>query len=204
MTIVMRKSICMILSFLGLCINIFAQNISDSLPSSSEKISQIYIETDPTTYFFNGFSLAVRRSATFHKKLNIGLGIYKTTIPDFYIEAEESNKNKGWKAKNLGIDGFFDYYFFNPNKGLSVGLTLSLYNFTIERVGIKTNYYSFIQTLRAGYLWRPFNKFDSVYIFPWIGISTNQKISGNNVIEGETFTTPKVSIVPSLQIGFSF
>ncbi|MFN8416905.1 MAG: hypothetical protein U0U66_11300 [Cytophagaceae bacterium] len=172
--------------------------------SASNKSSQIYIETDPTALFFNGFSLAVRRSSTLAKILNLGLGIYTTKLPDFYIEAEETNKGKGWEGRNMGIDGFIDYYIFNPNKGLSVGLTLSLYKFSIERNNQQTSYHSFIETLRIGYLWRPIKKFDSVYVFPWVGLSTGQKISGNNEIDGETFTTPKWNFVPAFQIGYSF
>lgn len=172
--------------------------------TDSVKESQIYIGTDPTAPFFKGFSLVVRKSSTFHKNLNIGVGIYRVELPDFYIEAEESNIGKGWNADNLGVDLFADYFFFDSNKGLSLGLVLSFYNFNISRLSMENSYQSIVETLRIGYLWRPIKKANAIYIYPWVGISTDQKVSGNNIIAGETFTLSKWSFVPSIQVGISF
>lgn len=190
-----------LISFLLLSIPSFAENTSDSSKTSQ---SQIYLETDPTALFFKGFSFVVRRSATFHKKLHVGLGVYKATLPDFYIEANPSNVGKDWRAKSFGVDLFTDYYFFNPNKGLSMGFNLSYYNFNISRLGKTKNYQSVIESVRVGYLWRPIKKFDHVYIYPWVGLSTGQQISGDNEIEGEKFAVKKWSVVPTFLIGFSF
>ncbi len=196
-----KRIICTVFLLFGI-FNLYSQTPSNS--QSIESVSQIYIETDPTAFFFNGFSLALRRSGTFSKNLNIGIGIYKTQLPTFYIESVASNKGKGWEANNIGLDGFIDYHIFDPNKGLSVGLTFSVYKFNLERNNKKSSYNSLVETIRVGYLWRPIKKFDSLYIFPWVGVSTGQTISGTNKVDGETFNTPDWSIVPAFQIGYSF
>jgi len=190
-----------ILSFTIVC-----KSQSDSGNSEAVQVSQskIYIETDPTTFFFNGYSLAIRRSATLHKKLSLGVGVYKAVLPEFYIEAEEVNKGKNWGASSRSIDLFMDYFFTNPNKGFSLGLVMSYFNYDLTRLNKKVSYQSIVETLRLGYLWRPIKKFDSLYLYPWIGISTGQKISGNNAIDGETFTLQEWSFVPTVQVGFSF
>lgn len=195
----MKNTLYTLFSFLLLYSQSFAENTKDST-----KTSQIYLETDPTALFFKGFTFAVRRSATFHKNLHVGLGVYKATLPDFYIESNPSNIGKDWHAKSLGVDLFTDYYFFNPNKGLSLGFNLSYYNFNISRLGQSKDYQSIIETVRLGYLWRPLKKFDHIYIYPWVGLSTGQQISGDNEIEGEKFAVKKWSIVPTFLIGFSF
>lgn len=181
-----------------------SQNKMEEIDTARMTQSQIYIETDPTALFFNGFSLVIRRSATINKHAIIGIGIYKVDLPDFYIEALESNAGKDWKAGNLGIDLFADYFFFDPNKGLSLGVILSLYNYNISRLGEKESYQSFVETLRMGYLWRPIKKFESLYLYPWVGISTGQNLSGSNEIAGESFTLKKWNFVPAFQFGYSF
>ena len=178
--------------------------ICNAQMAGSDQSSQLYIETDPTVYFFNGYSLVISRSATFSKRLKLGIGVYKTTLPDFYIESEKENIGLGWKGENFGFDGFIDYYLFAPNKGLSVGAIIGLYKFTIQRNGREESYNSLVETIRIGYLWRPFKSFQQLYLNPWAGLSTDQKISGTNEIDGSIFHTPKWSFVPALQIGFSF
>lgn len=180
----------------------FAQHSVDT--SSRNQTSQLYIETDPTAWFYNGFSLVLRRSSTFHQNLNLGLGVYKVTLPEFYIESVESNKGKGWTVDNFGIDVFSDYFLFDPNKGLSLGLHLGWYHYELERLNEESSYQSLVETLRIGYLWRPIKQVKSLYVYPWAGISTGQKISGSNEIEGASFETPQWSFVPSIQIGVSF
>lgn len=171
---------------------------------STKKISQLYVETDPTALFFDGFSLAVRRSSTLHRQLSLGWGVYKTTLPEFYINAVESNVGQGWHASNLGVDAFADYFVFDPNKGLSLGFQLGYYHFKVDRAGTQANYQSVIETFRVGYLWRPLKRLPAIYLFPWAGVSTNQKVSGSNVVEGETFLLSPWSFVPAIQIGVSF
>lgn len=166
--------------------------------------STISVETDPTAFFFNGFSLVVRRSQTFHENLNLGVGWYQVDLPEFYIESVDTNKAKGWSAVNYGLDLFVDFFLMDPNNGLSLGLHLGYYEYQIERIGHESDYQSIVETFRLGYLWRPLKQFNLFYIYPWAGISTGQKISGSNVVVGEAFKTPKWSFVPSVQIGLSF
>ena len=187
--------------------NGFTQNTNSSTLAergNRPQTSRISIETDPTAFFFNGFSLAVRRSATLAPRLTLGIGWYKTTLPKFYVEASSDNVGKGWQVNNSGGDLFADYHFFDPNNGLSAGMALSVYQFTVRRQQKQASYHSFIQTLRVGYMWRPFNKWDALYLFPWVGISTGQRISGTDRIDGEVFETPTWSIVPAFQLGYSF
>ncbi|MFY0689946.1 MAG: hypothetical protein JXQ90_22435 [Cyclobacteriaceae bacterium] len=172
--------------------------------SNGDKSNQIYIESDPTTFFFNGFSIAIKRSSTFHEKLNMGVGLYKVTLPEFYIESVPENQGRDWSVDNFGLDVFVDYFIFDANKGVSIGMHLGYYNYRLERLDKQESYQSLVETLRVGYLWRPIRQLNAIYLYPWAGVSTGQKISGSNVIDGEAFKTPKWSFVPSVQIGFSF
>lgn len=177
---------------------------SQNTENSNISESQIYIETDPTALFFNGFSLVAKRSSTFADKLNVGVGFYKSTLPDFFIDDNEKLVGKGWSGKNVGTDFFFDYFFFDANEGFSAGMTVSLYKFTVARNNQEVSYNSLGGTARIGYTWRPFKKFEGFYVFPWVGLGADEKISGTNTIDGESFETPPVSFIPALQIGFSF
>lgn len=168
-----------------------------------QKASKIYLESDPSALFFRGFSIIVRRSSTFTKNFTLGIGYYKATLPDFYINENPTHQGKGWNAKvNNGFDLFLDFYIFNPNKGLSTGMVLSMYEFEIQRNGSRSNFNSFVGTWRVGYMWRPFNKY--FYLMPWVGLANNKKVSGNNQIDGEKFEIPEWSIVPTIHIGVSF
>lgn len=187
MKIILIISLCLLFSF-----SIFSED------------SEIYFETDPSTLFFNGFSFAVRRSSTFTDKLTAGLGVYKVTVPEFNIEANSATKDRGWEAELFGIDSFVDYHFFYPNKGLCAGFSLSVYNYNVHRNSSSSSFLLLVETVRAGYVWRPIKSFDSFYIFPWVGLSTDQKIAGNNTIDGESFTNALISFVPTIQIGMSF
>jgi hypothetical protein len=81
-----------------------SSNLKDESSDDATSDSQMYPETDPAALFCRGFTFALRRSATFTPKLTLGVGIYRAVLPGFYIDAEDSNRDKGWKSKNiLGI-----------------------------------------------------------------------------------------------------
>ena len=197
------KSILSILFVLVLPPLSMAQAVSGYADSPKEELSQFYIETDPTALVFSGFSLAVRRSATLHRQLILGLGMYKTTLPEFYINAVKSNAARGWQASNFGLDAFADYFVFDPNQGLSIGFQLGYYHFKLTRAGSRADFQSVIETLRIGYVWRPIRQIKAIYLFPWVGVSTHQKVSGTRVVEGETFLLNRWSFVPTIQLGVS-
>lgn len=198
----MKKIITSIALTAFIAVSVFAQE-SKSI-KIKEKTSQIYIETDPLALPFNGFSAVIKRSSTFFNNLTVGVGVYRAVLPESFINEKANNVGKGWSVKNCGIESFFDYHLFDPNKGFTVGLTLSLYEFQLKRNGKEASYISLAETLRVGYLWRPVKKFQSFYVYPGIGLSPDQKIDGENTIDGESFDTPALSFVPSFQIGFSF
>lgn len=204
----MRKILPLIVLSVIYSLNTNAQNTNAKLiqDKSGKNIgSQIFIETDPTSFFFNGYSLAVRRSSTFIDNLNLGLGIYKVDLPEEFIEQNSTHKGKGWKASTLGFDIFVDYHLCKPNEGLTVGASMSIYNYKISRNNKEENFTSFVPTLRIGYLWRPLkNNLNGLYVYPWVGISTDKQFTGINEIDGEKFEIPKLSFVPSIQIGYSF
>lgn len=173
-----------------------------SIAAQEETPGRFSIETDPTTYFFDGCSLQLRLSSFLIEKLSLGIGVYQAAIPDFYLEENSQNKNKGWEAKvEIGFDLYVDYYFSDPYKGWFAGAGFSVYEFEIGRLEETTSYVSLVETLRAGYTWRPY--YECFYVSPWIGYSINQQVSGSNSLLGESLELPSGSFVGTIQVGLS-
>ena len=165
--------------------------------------SQFYIETDPSALFFKGFSLQLRRSTLLKNKMILSIGYYRAELPEFWINANPENKDKGWSARvRHGVGFTADYHLFQANKGLFTGMDLSLYNFETRRVGLKSYFNSFVPSVRIGYMWRPFNR--CVYILPVAAVAYNTKVSGVNTIAGESLTIKKWAFVPTINLGVSF
>ena len=172
--------------------------------SPAPEPGQTYIETDPTALFFDGVSLAVRRSALLGTRLIAGVGVYTTELPDFYIESNPDHVGDGWEVRNRGVDVFLDAHLSRPNDGLAVGSVVSVYTYALRRNGGEAAYTSLVGTVRAGYLWRPTRRFDELYVFPWIGLSSGVDVGGTRTVDGEEFELPALSVVPTVQLGVSF
>jgi len=180
----------------------FPQNaFSDSSGYGSKRL--FYIETDPSALFFNGFTLQFRRSTLFRNKMIFGIGYYCADLPDFWIDANPQNQDKGWTARvKNGVDIIADYHLFRANRGLFAGAMVSLYHFEAGRLGMKVRFNSLVPALRLGYMWRPFNNF--LYILPVAAIAYNIKASGVNTIAGESLVIKKWAFVPTVNLGVSF
>ena len=193
-----------------LALNAQASAVSHSLreikdvPASADSAngSEIYIELDPLDYVFGGGSLLVKRSSTLIKNLRIGVGYFRITLPDFEVN-KNSNKDKGWVVKvTNGYELHFDYHIKNPNKGSYTGLMLTSKEWEIQRNGKSSKYNVIGAVWRYGYIWRPWNS--GFYLNPWIGVIFDKKVSGKNVVDGETYEIRKVPVFALLYFGYSF
>lgn len=170
-----------------------------------EKNTKISIELDPATFLFKGYSLHLRIQPKNSDHHLFGVGLYAMDLPDVFVNLNELNKNKGWKARiNLGYGLFEEYYFSEVNRKWFVGGQLSIQEFQIENENY-TGFEKFSNILvmpYIGYSFIPFkNRF---YIKPWGGVGYTSKISGVNSIQGDTYDIAPLTMFLTVHLGYTF
>lgn len=204
-----KKYICILLfSFLAVpaC---YAQK---KVKEPSEKMNSI--ETDPATFFYNGYSLHLRVKPANVKHFAFGLGIYSFDIPKEYVNRNSENANKGWHAR-LSIAGaiFGEYYFREATEKWFTGVQAGIQNFRNTNDNIEDEFSSYTNAIAmpyVGYSWYPF-KFP-FYIKPMIGVGYSALLDGNLIITSSTTKVVKSTeyhldpITPfaSIHIGYTF
>jgi len=165
--------------------------------------SEISIETDPVAWALDGDALHIKRSSTFHSNLTTGFGYFKLELPEFMIDQNKKNRNRGWDVTvDNGYEIYLDYFLSNPDKGWFTGLQMSLYEFEIQRNNGSSNFSNAISLWRSGYLWKPTGA--GFYLMPWAAIGYSQKVSGKNSVNGETYDVEPLIFFATLYVGYSF
>lgn len=186
-----------------LFVSSFSIHAQDSTTVNKTTIS---IETDPSTFLFNGYAFHVRVKPKFSKHLLIGGGTYALNFPELLVDMNPSNKDKGWEVRiNSAYSIFGEYYFKQANNKTFVGLQVGVQNFLLKNTNhqsTKSKYANLIVMPSLGYNWQPF-KFP-LYIKPWIGLGYTTKISGNNTLDDKQYAISNVVPFVTMHLGYTF
>ncbi len=192
-----------ILAFL--CLSVSKIEAQDSNKNHENKTT-FSIETDPSTFAFGGYAFHFRIKPKNCNHLLIGAGTYGMNMPDFLINMNADNKDKGWNVRiNSAYSLFGEYYFKEANKLWFVGLQAGVQNYknTIDNIPGKESKYSNLLVMPSvGYNWQPFSF--PFYVKPWFGLGYTSKISGNNAIDQLTYTISPLTPFITVHIGYTF
>ena len=169
---------------------------------SVENKTTFSLETDPSTFLFKGYAFHIRIKPKNCEHLITGAGVYALDMPDFLVNLNADNKDKGWSVRiNSAVSLFGEYYFKEANKKWFVGLQAGVQNYknTNDNIANNENKYSNLLIMPSiGYNWHPFK--NGLYIKPWLGLGYTTKISGDN----STYKISPVTSFVTVHVGYTF
>ncbi len=173
---------------------------------SYENKTTFSIETDPSTFAFGGYAFHIRIKPKNSQHLLVGAGTYGMDMPDFMVNMNADNKDKGWNVRiNSAYSLFGEYYLKEANKLWFVGLQAGVQNYknTNDNIPNEESKYSNLLIMPSvGYNWQPFSF--PLYLKPWFGLGYTTKMSGDNSIDNLTYTVSPISPFVTLHIGYTF
>ena len=166
------------------------------------KAQAIEIETDPTYYFNNGYSVDVGYAT---RRIIFRALPFKTDVPTFL-----NGGNDGFKQSIRGFSVDVDYFLRNSTKGFFIGPVFSYTRDKITNLRSpdkqETNH--FYTGVRFGYRWFPFlhpadkserGFFVTPFISPIVNIANNVSFA-----DGRAFTYQTVSPFGGVHLGWKF
>lgn len=174
-------------------------NAQDQMAENKTTIS---FETDPSTFLFKGYAFHIRIKPKNSTHFVVGAGIYALDMPDFLVDLNPDNKNKGWNVRIDNAIGLFgEYYLKQANKKWFIGTQVGIQNFknTNDAIPNQENKYTNLLLMPSlGYNWSPFK--NGFYIKPWLGVGYTTKISGDN----STYKIAPITSFLTLHAGYTF
>jgi hypothetical protein len=169
---------------------------------SVENKTTFSLETDPSTFLFKGYAFHIRIKPKNYEHLITGAGVYALDMPDFLVNLNADNKDKGWSVRiNSAVSLFGEYYFKEANKKWFVGLQAGVQNYKNTNDNIANKEYKYSNLLimpSIGYNWHPFK--NGLYVKPWVGLGYTTKISGDN----STYKISSVTSFVTVHVGYTF
>lgn len=160
------------------------------------------IETDPSTFLFSGYALHIRIKPKNSEHIVVGAGVYALDMPDFLVNLNADNKDKGWNVRiNSAVSLFGEYYFKEANKKWFMGVQTGVQNYKNTNDNfpdIEKKYSNLLIMPSFGYNWYPFKK--GLYVKPWLGLGYTTKISGDN----STYKISPITSFLTLHVGYTF
>lgn len=187
------KSICM-----------FAALIMTSV-ASAQKPARFSIETDPATFLWNGYAVHLRVNPPSMKHWTIGAGLYALEFPDFMVDMDKSNKDKGWNMElQQGLGLFSEYYFHGGKRGWFTGMQIGNQKYRIsnnQQTGHR-DLRNLLLMFHGGYRWYPTN--GRIYIQPWFGIGHQARQSGGTRLGALQYHSDDTISFATVHIGYTF
>lgn len=198
----MKKTIKLFAIILAMLVG-FSANAQEK---TAENKTTYSVEVDPMTYAFKGYAVHVRIKPKNSKRLLLGAGTYAMTYPDFLVNVESANKDKGWNVRITSAYSFFsEYYFKEANNKWFVGLQGGVQNIKIKNdnvSGQSEKYSNMLIMPSIGYNWRPFD--NGFYVKPWLGFGYTSKVSGTNTLGTYKYKiNPMVNFL-TFHVGYTF
>lgn len=195
------------ISFLAITVILGILSFKATAQNANQTIekTKFFVEIDPATFAFNGYSAHLRIQPKSCNHLLYGVGIYAMDMPTFFVDMNSNNADKGWQVRiNKAIGVFGEHHFSQVNKGFFVGSQISAQEFLIKNDN-QTGEEKFTNGLimgYGGYTLQPF-KFP-LYFKAWGGVGYTSKISGENVLSGQEYDISPVSVFATLHVGYTF
>lgn len=163
------------------------------------------IETDPSTFAFDGYAFHARISPERLPHWRFGAGIYSMEFPDAFIDLNSKNRNDGWKVNlDQGIGLFTEYYFHKEQIGWFIGVQAAQQQFVIkndETGNISQQFDNALIMPYTGYKW---NLYKGFYAMGWAGIGYTTKISGDTKLGSKNYDINPIIPFATIHIGYEF
>ncbi|MEZ4892938.1 MAG: hypothetical protein R3A50_11165 [Saprospiraceae bacterium] len=197
----MTNNIKLKLAALGI---LFLSAFGQTYAQSKSGKAAFFIETDPSTFALGGYAAHIRFKPANSEHLLLGLGTYSLDFPEVMINMNGKNKDKGWDLRIKNAYSFFgEYYFSEAGKKWYTGLQLGVQNFRLKNEAViedQANFQNLIVMPSLGYSWTPF-KFP-LYLKPWLGLGYTTKLSGENVLQEQTYDIAPLVPFFTLHVGY--
>jgi len=165
------------------------------------------LETDPSTFAFNGYALHLRIAPAASRHWVLGAGVYALDLPNAMVDLDAANRGQGWKVRLDHGLGLFAEYFFDPaRKGWLVGTQLAVQQYRVTNSNSPGSSARFTNTLlmvHAGYRWYP-GENRRWYVQPWMGVGYSNKISGQTTVGTRTYDVAPLMLFATVHIGYTF
>jgi len=187
-----------------LAISLFAGTLLNAQTATLEGKTTLSIETDPSTFLFNGYGFHVRLKPKDSRHWLAGAGSYALDLPAFLVNLNADNKDKGWKVRiNSAYSLFGEYYFSEANQKWFAGLQVGIQNYKNTNADVpgESKYANLLIMPSIGYNWQPF-KFP-IYIKPWFGLGYTSKISGGNAINNLNYDASPIVPFLTMHLGYT-
>jgi len=165
--------------------------------------NKVSIEVDPLTFLFNGYSFHLRLQPKGSSHLFLGLGTYALDLPDFMVNFNQKNRNRGWDVRlNQGHSAFAEYHFQEVNNGWFTGVQAGLQEHRLENSEApgRSSYRNLLLMTYGGYAWSiPRSKF---YLKFWGGLGYSDQVSGSNELENAVYNISPISWFGTFHVGY--
>lgn len=119
------------------------------------------------------------------------------TVPDGFErlrnDAWEFFVDVAWRARGPRFEGVWT----------GVGVELYYRRIRNDTTNAEEDYEALEPALRTGYIWRPF-KSAGFYVNPWIGVNVRVDGESTVVVDGRTYSAPRISPLASVKLGWQF
>lgn len=167
--------------------------------------NRFYLEIDPLTFAFGGYSAHLRLQPKRNDKLLLGAGIYAMNLPDFMIDLKKENQNKGWQSRlDLGLGLFAEHHFSQVNKGFFLGGQIGFQQYKVELENFPGyDDYSHLLFMGYGGYSLPISQ-TRFYLKFWGGLGYAPRIYGDAIRGSETYVAPRLLPFGTLHLGYPF
>lgn len=173
--------------------------------SRAQQSTTVSVETDPSTFLFNGYAFHLRIKPAGSDHLVLGAGTYALDLPGVMVDINQPNKGKGWDVRiNSAYSLFGEYYFDRSNHKWFLGIQAGVQNFGNRNSNIpdtESKYSNFLLMPSVGYVWQPFDF--PLYFKPWFGIGYTARISGSNTIGTLEYKISNLLPFATLHVGYT-
>lgn len=189
----------------GIIFSITSWSIYAQGSNTSEPKTRFFIEIDPATFVFKGYSAHLRIQPKFSDHMLIGVGIYAMDLPSVFVDFNKKNKDEGWDVRlNQGYGLFAEHHFGEVNKKWFAGAQTSIQEYRIKNDAVvgSQKFSNLLLMAYAGYTLKPFG--NKLYFKPWAGLGFTTKVSGDNFLIEYEYDIAPMTVFATLHVGYMF
>lgn len=186
------------------CSQTFAQ---DYIPIfSRDYSSRLSVETDPTTFLLNGYSLHVRYQPMFTDRFLVGLGTYAMDLPELILNLNRENRDEGWDVRIRSA--YFvmgEFYVKRANHGWFIGEQIGFQSFKVTNnaeVRGSASFNNLLFLTYAGYSWHPYK--GSFFVKPFVGVGLSEMVDGTSEVGGISYDAGPLFPLLTVHLGYTF
>jgi hypothetical protein len=173
---------------------------------NAQSRTTISVETDPSTFLLNGYSLHLRIQPPGCERWLIGAGSYGIELPAMVVDLNKDNRDEGWNAKIKNAYAIFgEFYFDGANRKWFLGEQVGIQNYRVTNDlenGGYANFSNLLLMTYAGYNWHPGN--GSFYVKPWAGLGYTKKVKGETMVGTQVYDVAPIFPFVTFHIGYEF